>query len=367
MGERYSHLSADERTTIEKMGGCGHSIRQIAIFLGRSPSTISREVRRGLFSADAAGTAYRPYRDPRLRSPSTINDPIYVGAWAHHRAIERQARSHQTVKMRHDPLVAYVCDKLRAGWTPQLICGRLKLVDHVADQQMNLCPETIYTWIYAPDQAHRRLMDYLPRAHRRRRHKSARKVQRSAIKGRTPISDRPTQVNDRSQFGHWEGDTIIGGTTKAAIRTEVERKTRYVQARLVQGAGSKAALKAQLVMFQRLPEAARRSTTCDNGSEHALHQKLKDRLGMVTYFARPYHSWERGTNERTNGLIRRYWPKRTNFETICDRDLQDAVNEINNRPMAILGYRTPTEAFHHELAKLKSTKDLNHKQCCTSN
>ena len=119
-------------------------------------------------------------------------------------------------------------------------------------------------------------------------------------------------------------------------------------------------------MFKPLPSPARKSTTCDNGSEHAKWAELKKRLGTMTYFATPYHSWERGTNERANGLIRRYWPKRTNLEHITGQDLQDAVDEINNRPMAILGYHTPTEAFHTELQQLTSTQPALTQDCCTS-
>ena len=355
VGQQYCHLSLGERTTIEKMGSEGLSMRQIANQLGRSPSTISREVRRGLFSADAVGTAYKPYKDPRLRSASSVNDPVYVAVWAQHRADKRGTRSHQPVKMGSDRLVAYVCDGLRKGWSPQLIAGRARQVDHVGDPEMSICMETIYAWIYSPTQAHRQLQDLLVRAHRKRRKRSGRKVRRSAPKGRVPISERPAEANDRSQFGHWEGDTIIGAT-KTAIRSEVERKTRYLMARRVTGMTSKAALAAQLAMFKRLPKAARRSTTCDNGPEHALHAKLKQKLDMATYFARPYHSWERGTNERTNGMIRRYLPKRTNFETITASDLADIVAEINNRPMIILGYHTPTEAWRTELARLRSEK-----------
>ena len=354
VGSGYRHLSIDERVTIEKMGGLGHTIRQIASHLGRSPSTISREIRRGLFSADALGTAWKPYRDPRLRTASTVNNPVYVGAWAHRRAGERQARSHKPYKMGHDRLVAYVCDKLRAGWSPQLICGRLKHVDHVGDRQMNPCPETLYAWIYAPSQAHRRLIGYLPRAHRRRRTRTGRKTQRSVPKGRIPISERPAEANDRSQFGHWEGDSIVGKNHGVSLRTEVERVSRLTMARHVNQLTADEALDAQLDMFTTLPPAARRSTTCDNGSEHAKHQDLKNKLGMVTYFAAPYHSWERGTNENRNGLIRRYFPKRTDFGSISVDELQGVVTEINNRPMALLGYYTPLEVFTAQLAALNT-------------
>jgi IS30 family transposase len=268
--------------------------------------------------------------------------------------------------MRHDPLVAYTCNKLRDGWTPQLIVGRLP-IDCPDDPKMRLCAETLYKWIYSDQEKHRQLVDYLPRAHKRRRKRTGRRVHRSKPPGRVPITDRPQGASDRTEFGHWEGDTIIGATKNAAIRTEIERKTRYLAARLVPGATSQGALDAQIDIFKHLPNPARKTTTCDNGPEHAKWKDLQQRLKTMTYFAHPYHSWERGTNERTNGLIRRYWPKKTNFESLTNQELQDTVNEINNRPMAILGYRTPTEAFQTELQQLKSTPPALNHECCTSN
>jgi IS30 family transposase len=134
--------------------------------------------------------------------------------------------------MRSDALVAHTCDKLRVGWTPQLIAGRLP-IDHPDDPKMRVCAETLYQWIYSDQQKHRQLMDYLPRAHRKRRKKTGRRVNRSKPPGRHPIGSRPSSASDRTEFGHWEGDSIIGATKNAAIRTEVERKTRYLQVRLV--------------------------------------------------------------------------------------------------------------------------------------
>ena len=363
VGQSYSHLSVLERNAIERMGQEGQSCREIAAAIGRNPSTVSRELRRGLFSAAAVGTAYKPYRDPRLRSASTIPDPVYVGAWAHHKAMERRARSHQPVKMRNDKLVDYVCKRLAKGWSPQLISGRARL-EH-GPGPMSVCPETIYAWIYSPAQRHRKLMDDLPQAHARRHGRAGRKTVRSTPRGRVPISERPEAADQRAEFGHWEGDSVVGKDHGASVRTEVERVSRYLQARIVDRLTADDALAAQLDMFAALPPEARRSTTCDNGSEHANHHLLKDQLGMTTYFAQPYHSWERGTNENRNGLIRRYWPKRTDFAHVSPQDLQDAIDEINNRPMAILGYLTPAEVFEHHLEQLTSTPDFSN-ECCTS-
>jgi IS30 family transposase len=231
---------------------------------------------------------------------------------------------------------------------------------------MRVCAETLYKWIYSDQAKHRQLMDYLPRAHKRRRKHAGRRVNRSKPQGRVPIGSRPQGASDRTEFGHWEGDSIVGATKDAAVRTEVERKTRYLAARLVPGTVSQGAIDAQLAIFKPLPRAARKSTTCDNGSEHAKWAELKRRLGTMTYFAAPYHSWERGTNERANGMIRRYWPKRTNFERVTPEELQDCVDEINNRPMAVLGYLTPAEAFQTELQRLRSSPPALNQECCAS-
>jgi IS30 family transposase len=254
-------------------------------------------------------------------------------------------------KMRSDRLVAYVCDRLREGWSPQLISGRLRR-DHPRDRELRVCPETIYSWIYCEAQLPRRWMDYLPRAHNKRRRRGGRRVGRSSPAGRTPIDDRPGQADSRAEFGHWEGDSVVGAKNRGGVRTEVERRTRFLMARHVPAITSDAALEAQLDMFTPLPAAARLSTTCDNGPEHARHAELRDRLGTTTYFAHAYHAWERGTNENRNGLIRRYYPKRTDFTHVTPEELQDRINEINNRPMAILGYQTPTEAFQEQLNQL---------------
>jgi IS30 family transposase len=158
VGRVYSHLSVEDRNAIERMGAEGLSSRAIAAAIGRAPSTITREIRRGVWSAADMNASYKPYRDPRLRSPSTIPDPVYVGVWAHHKALHRRQRSHQPWRMRHDPLVGYVTDKLRAGWSPQLISGRLKR-DFPDQPKMRACPETIYAWIYHPSRRERRWMD----------------------------------------------------------------------------------------------------------------------------------------------------------------------------------------------------------------
>ena len=185
-----------------------------------------------------------------------------------------------------------------------------------------------------------------------------RRVSRFPISGRVPISERPEAAGDRSGFGHWEADSVIGAGCN--LHTEVERKTRYLMARIVPDKTAGENVGAQLAMFRPLPAGARLSVTHDNGAEFARHTRLREELGMSTYFADPYSSWQRGSNENRNGMIRRYLPKRCEITLGMARDLREIVDEINNRPMRILGYRTPAEAFTDELLDLQAKQG-----CCT--
>lgn len=155
-------------------------------------------------------------------------------------------------------------------------------------------------------------------------------------------------MNERTEFGHWEGDTIEGKWRKDGIYTEAERVSRFLMAAKVSRIASEETLRAQLAMFANMPKEARLSTTLDNGRENYLHYELRE-LGMKTFFADPYSSWQRGTNEYHNGVLRRYLPKRTDFATIDDEELQDIVNEINNKPRKCLGWETPEEKFKKSL------------------
>ena len=177
-------------------------------------------------------------------------------------------------------------------------------------------------------------------------------VSRFPIPGRTSISERPESVGRRDEFGHWEADSVIG--VGANLHTEVERKTRFLMARIVPDKTADESVAAQLAMFSALPAGARLSVTHDNGAEFARHTRLRDELGMATYFADPYSSWQRGSNENRNGMIRRYLPKRCTIAMGMAREVQEIVDEINNRPMRALGYRTPAEAFVDELVNLQA-------------
>ena len=179
------------------------------------------------------------------------------------------------------------------------------------------------------------------------------------IPGRVPISERPPEADGRSAFGHWEADSVIG--VGCNLHTEVERRTRFLMARIVPDKTAGESVGAQLDMFSPLPAGARVSVTHDNGTEFAHHERLRDGLGMATYFADPYSSWQRGSNENRNGMIRRYLPKRCEIRMDMAKEVREIVDEINNRPMRVLGYRTPAEAFADELLELQDQQG-----CCTS-
>ena len=188
--------------------------------------------------------------------------------------------------------------------------------------------------------------------------RGGRRAPRFPIPGRTPIHERPFDPGDRGGFGHWEADSVIG--TGCHLHTEVERRTRFLMAAIIPDRTADESVGAQLAMFSPLPAGARASVTHDNGAEFARHARLRDELGMATYFADPYSSWQRGSNENRNGMIR-YLPKRAVIDPGMAREVQEIVDEINNRPMRVLGYRTPAEAFADELLELQDQQG-----CCTS-
>ncbi|MFV0373922.1 IS30 family transposase, partial [Microbacterium sp.] len=181
------------------------------------------------------------------------------------------------------------------------------------------------------------------------------------IPNRVSLRHRPTAVNERRVFGHWEGDSVLGAKSVGdGIHTEVERHSRMMLATKVPSLTSRAGVDAQKHLFGPLPAHARRSTTMDNGTEMHLHTELRTDYAMDTYFADPYSSYQRGTNEHHNGRLRRYYPKGTDFTTVTEEELQEAITQINNQPRKCLGWLTPAEVFQEHLHSEQTD------QCCTS-
>lgn len=329
MGNKTKELTEKERDRLATLRARGVGVRGCARRLGRGVSTVSEELKRG-----------------------SLPNGEYVAIRAQRLSELRKANRQEREALKNPWLYAHVRDKLREGWSPEQITGRLKK-DHPADRSRHLSPETIYQFIYAPEQAGKQLWEYLPRKQRKRRKQHGRRVHKSRIPDRVSIHDRPAEIEGRTTFGHWEGDTVEGQRAKKdGIHTEVERKSRKLLARKVARIASPETVAAQIQLFKQLPLAARRTTTLDNGREYHLHGHLTAALGLNVYFADPYSSWQRGTNENTNGLLRRYLPKRTDFITLSQDELDSIVEEINNRPRKCLGYATPNEVFLDEINKV---------------
>ena len=310
----YSRVTEEERNHIHRWRQESLGVREMAARLGRSPSSISREL--------ARNTGRRGYR-PRQ---------------AHHLAQERALRPGPrrfTEEVRLDAEA-----RLREGWTPEIISGRARL-----EGRAWVCKETIYKHVYTDAKLGGDLWAHLPRSRRKRRRRCPRQEGRG--RGRIPnqrmIDTRPASVETRRQAGHWEGDLINGAHNTGNLVTLVERTTRFT---LVGRTDNKEATEVRAVIeacLALLPVGIRLSVTFDNGKEFAQHEALARSLGLNVYFAKPYHSWERGTNENTNGLIRRLYPKQSSFASIREDELARIDRYLNDRPRKCLGWKTPRE------------------------
>ncbi len=329
MGNKTTELTEEDRDGLANLRARGLGVRACARKLGLGVSTVSDELKRGSL-------------------PSGEYVAIHAQRLSDLRKLHRQERE----ALKTPWLYSHVLDKLRCGWSPEQITGRLKK-DYPDERDHHLSPETIYLFIYGSTQAELRLWEYLPRKQTKRRKQTGRSVHRTRIPDRVSIHDRPVGIESRTTFGHYEGDTVEGQRSKHdGIHTEVERLSRKLFALKVGRIASRETTDAQLVIFGGLPVAARLTTTLDNGREHHLHGELTSTLGLDVYFADPYSSWQRGTNENTNGLLRRYLPKKTDFTDLTQEELDDIVEEINNRPRKYLDYATPNEVFLAEINKL---------------
>lgn len=320
----HTKLKPEERDRIAILKAQGKKVSEIARNLNRSPSTISDELKRNSWKK-------RPY----------------IAIHAQYMSDKRRKSANKHNSLKSEKVYNYVLSKLRDGWSPELIAGRLKN-KHPDDGSWWITHETIYSYIYDEKNKKFALWEYLPRKQRKRRKRSGRKVHKCNIADRVSIHERPEEVNKREEFGHWEADTVEGKGHIGGVHTEVERKSRLLRAVKVNRISSDEGIRAQWEIFKSLPEKCRRSTTHDNGKENHQHMQLHE-LGMKTYFCDPYSSWQRGTNEWHNGLLRRYFPKGTDFRGVDQSEIDDVVHEINSRPRKVLNFSTPYEVFKEEL------------------
>jgi IS30 family transposase len=320
----YTHLTQQDRVCIFHQKHFGFRPAEIARRTGRHRATIGRELHR--FKSHPSWPYFRQY----------MPDSAQVMA-CEHRAEPRGARW-----TRHRPLLAYVLRHLRQEWSPQQIAERLP-IDFPDDEQMHVSHQTIYAHVAADRKAGGSLWKRLRQSHKLRRKAYGSGKRRSRIPDRVGIEERPPEVLERKQAGHWEADTMMA--TGGRLATCVERKSRYVLiGRMPDGRACEFNASA-VRLFKRIPPSARKTLTTDNGSEFIEHQALSRRLGFKTYFANPYSSWERGTNENTNGLIRQYIQRETDLKTVSYQRVARIAQKLNNRPRKCLNYRTPAEVL----------------------
>jgi len=327
--KKHRRLSLKERVIIQTLLKEEKSKSYIANKLGRSRSTIGREVNKFV----------------------TQQGELYDADLAHWCAKEDYLNKRNLDKIStYKALKFFVYKGLLSNWTPEQISGRLKEL-YPNNPIMSISHEAIYKHIYTRPQAslNKKLIKLLVRKKTRRRPHKKRRGGGSKIINQVSIDNRPKHIENRLEIGHWEGDLVIGKGQKSAIGTIVERKSRYT---LIIKLKSRKADEIQKMFSKKLNKLNtifKKSMTYDNGIEMAKHQKITQKTGMKIYFAHPYSSWERGTNENTNGLIRRYFPKGTDFNKVEEKKLLKIQEKLNNRPRKIIGYKTPNEIMESEL------------------
>jgi transposase, IS30 family len=311
----YKHLSQAERYQIHALMKAGHDQSQIAKLLDRHKSTISREL-----SRNTGSRGYRPKQACEMSADRAQNsrNASTVAPW-----VKEQANA-----------------LLRVQWSPEQIASQLP-ISH----------ETVYQHVYADKAQGGALWKNLRCQKQKRKRYAGGRERRGQIPNRRPLSDRPLHIEARKQVGHWECDTVIGANHKGAVVTMVERKSGY--AVMAKVTNKTSALVSSAIVDKLQPLAARVKTlTFDNGKEFAGHAYIDEQLQSTAYFARPFASWERGSNENLNGLLRQYVPKKRAMSTVTDKEIRMIQNRLNNRPRKRLGFKTPAEVFHQSLKRV---------------
>lgn len=323
---KYKRLSLEEREEISRMLAQKHSFQDIAKSLNRSVSTISREVKSG-----------------------NANKYIYRASVAHRRAV-RNSRKRKVDKRKLDDVLKlkrYLYRKLRLKWSPTQIAETLE-IDYPLDMTMRISPEAIYTYLYVlPRGTLKKELLACLRQNRKYRRKQRRGVQAERkIEDMLSIEERPKEVQGRIIPGHWEGDLIVGKNNRSALGTLVERATRATILIPVKNKSANEVARAFAKEVKKLPQQMKLSMTYDQGREMAEHKLFTNITGVKVYFAHPRSPWERGTNENTNGLIRQFFPKGTDFTKVSRAEVKKAQRLLNGRPRKTLNWRTPYSVFN---------------------
>ncbi|MFH1652545.1 MAG: IS30 family transposase [Pseudomonadota bacterium] len=325
---KYQHFTIEERESLQYMWWERRSLRSMAKALNRSPSSISRELKRNF---------------PVCRN-------AYTPRVAHERALAKRKSRGRHDRLKNGRIRQYVITHLKEGWSPEQISGRIKI-----DLDEKISHEAIYQYIYTkiytggigPRPGCEDLRPYLRRKRKRRLGKGFRAAKRVKMLPGRMIDTRPIIVERRTRIGDWESDTVESCDHKPGINTLVDRKTGFV---LITKLNAKTSASTAEAVARRLDGLPAYTITADNGPENQSWKFVETVLNTQWYFANPYHSWERGTNENANGLIREYFPKKTDFTMIPEETLALIEHKLNTRPRKRLNYLTPLEAFSVALA-----------------
>ena len=325
---KYQHFTIEERESLQYMWWERKSIRFMAKALNRSPSSVSRELKRNF---------------PDCRN-------AYTPRAAHQRALTKRKSRGRHDRLKNEAIRNFVTGHLKEGWSPEQISGRIKKAIN-----QNISHEAIYQYVYSqiyaggigPRPGCEDLRQYLRRKRKRRLGKGFRATKRVRMLPGKLINTRPAVVEARKRVGDWESDTVESKDHKPGINTLVDRKTGLV---LITKLNTKTSVSTAAAITKRLNSLPAHTITADNGAENQSWKLVENLTGAQWYFANPYHSWERGTNENTNGLIREYFPKKTDFTMISEEELSLVEYKLNTRPRKRLNYLTPLEVFSVALA-----------------
>jgi len=318
---KYTQLTLSKRYHISTLNKQGYSQKYIAQEVGVHPSTISRELRRN-------NDIVRGYNAELAQIKST--------------KVKMQKRKRDSLTK---PIEKYIRAKLKQDWSPEQISGRMKL-----DTGVSVVHETIYRYIYTNKKNGGKLYKYLRHKNKKYHCRSNDYQARGTIIDRVMIDKRPKIVEKKNRIGDLEIDTVVGKDHKGFLVTVVDRKSKFTLIKNVPTKEASVVTEALIEMIQPI-KAITHTITSDNGKEFAYHKQVSAALDTDFYFANPYHSWERGLNEHTNGLIRQYLPKKSEFLKVSKEEILMIQNRLNHRPRKVLNYKTPYEVFFSEMSK----------------
>ena len=311
---QYNQLTEGQRYQISALLKAVTSQKEIALILGVSPSTISRELERN--------TGKRGYRSKQ----------------AHIKAERRRQEADKTIKMTF-AVVTLIETKIQLDWSPEQVSGWL-----AKEENIRISHERIYQHIWTDKRQGGELFKHLRQSNKKRKKQYGSKDKRGQIRNRISIEERPEVVETKTRIGDWEIDTVIGKNHKGALVTIVDRVSKFTLIKKVDSKQAKVVTEATVTLLTPYLDKTH-TITADNGKEFAGHEILSEQLETNVYFAHPYASWERGLNENTNGLIRQYFIKGSSFENITSEEVETVMNKLNHRPRKTLNYETPYAVF----------------------